>query len=69
MKNRRYEPYELMYICKFYEIDGPGLMAAAFGRTTKSIAELVRNLRKNGLYEHYRNMWDKQYEIEAQKAE
>jgi hypothetical protein len=69
MKNRRYKPHELMYICKFYEIDGSGLMAAAFDRTTKSIAELVRNLRKNGLYEHYKKLWDQQYEIEARKAE
>jgi len=69
MKNKRYTPHELMYICKFYEVDGPGLMAAAFDRTTKSIAELVRNLRKNGLYEHYQNMWDQHYENEAIKAE
>lgn len=60
MKPKQYTTEDLMYICRFYEVDGPDMMAAAFDRSKKSMAELVRRLRKNGLYEQYKKQWDRQ---------
>lgn len=70
--DNKYKPftvYDMTYICKFWEVDGMELMAAAFGRSPKSLAELVRRLKRNGQFDQYRRLWDQQYEAEARKAE
>ncbi|MDR9794057.1 DNA-entry nuclease [Aeribacillus pallidus] len=47
---------DLEYICKFYEFDGPELISLALGRTEKTIMTKVYELRKQGLYDYYKNL-------------
>lgn len=47
---------DLEYLCKYYEADGGQLMAMALGRTVKTILSKVTDLRRKGLFEHYKNL-------------
>lgn len=49
---------ELIYMCKFYEIDGPRTVSFAIGRTEHTIMSKVSDLRKQGQYQIYKNMSD-----------
>jgi hypothetical protein len=48
---------ELIYLCKFYEYDEPRTVSFALGRTENSIGVKVAKLKKQGLYEYYKNKW------------
>jgi hypothetical protein len=53
------KPYttdELIYICKFYEVDGPRLISFAIGKTELTIMNTVCELRKSYRFEKYKNM-------------
>jgi len=47
---------ELEYLCKFYYIDGPKTISLALGKTEKTISRVIYQLKKDSLYEHYRNL-------------
>jgi hypothetical protein len=47
---------DLEYLCKFYEIDGPLSISLALGRTQKIIMNKVSELKKQGLYDYYKNL-------------
>lgn len=54
------KPYtvkERAYICYFYEKDGKHV-GHAFGRTPKAIETEIYKLRKKGLFDHYKQMWE-----------
>jgi hypothetical protein len=53
-----YTQYELIYMAKFYEVDGPELMAVHFGRNLKAVCEKYRWMQRKNLLEHYRSLWD-----------
>lgn len=53
---------ELCYICKFFDHDGASRVGMALNRSSKSIVEVVRTLRKNGKFESYRKLWDTLFE-------
>lgn len=50
--------YDKMYLCKFYDVDGPVSISYALGRTESSLAQIISDMRKNGEYEKYKQMWD-----------
>lgn len=54
-KRRTFTEEELEYICRFYEFDGPTLLAAALEVPMKSIVQKVYSLRKSGKYNKYKN--------------
>jgi hypothetical protein len=58
--NRPYSEYEMMYLAKFYERDGPYSMALLLERDKKAVCEKYRWLQKRNLLEHYRSLWDKE---------
>lgn len=45
---------ELEYLCKFYEIDGPFTISLALERTEMTILTKVHQLRRIGLFDHYK---------------
>lgn len=47
---------DLEYICKFYEVDHTRDIAFAIGKTEHTIRSKVDQLRKKGLFEHYKNL-------------
>lgn len=47
---------ELIYLCKFYDYDGPVTISYAMGRTPKALTELIARLKRTGEYETYKNM-------------
>lgn len=47
---------ELEYMCKYYDIDGPRSIGFALGKTEHTIMAKVYDLRKSGLFEHYKNL-------------
>lgn len=47
---------DLEYICKFYEHDGPKSIAALYDKPLNQIVNLVTKLKKQGKYEHYKNL-------------
>jgi len=54
---------ELIYICKFNEVDGARSLSLALGRTEMTIANKIFELKRYGLYEYYRSLtfekWEK----------
>ena len=50
---------ELAYLCKFYEVDHARTMAFALGRTEHTLRAKVNKLKKAGLYDYYKKMWDR----------
>ncbi|WP_052807136.1 helix-turn-helix domain-containing protein [Risungbinella massiliensis] len=47
---------EKEYMCKFHEIDGFQSIGYALGRTTVAIRDMIKWLKKNGLYEYYKHL-------------
>lgn len=47
---------ELIYLCKFYDYDGPKYMSLALGRTEHTICEKVYQLKKSGKFEYYKKL-------------
>jgi len=53
------KPYtisELEYICKYYEIDGRKSVSSIVGRTESTIASLVHRLKKDGMFDYYKDL-------------
>jgi hypothetical protein len=53
---------DLVYLCKYNDIDGPKLMAMALGKTEGTVANKVGDLRKSGLYQTFKEMPDELWE-------
>ena len=51
----KFTEYELEYLCKYFKIDGLKTISLALGRTEATVKAKVKNLRKQGLYEYYRD--------------
>lgn len=47
---------DLEYICKYYEVDHSRTIGFAIGKTEQTIRTKVDQLRKQGLYEYYKNL-------------
>lgn len=47
---------DLEYLCKYYERDGFKLMAMALGKTEKTVAQKVAELRKQGRFDYYKRL-------------
>ncbi|MFB1100859.1 DNA-entry nuclease [Terribacillus sp. JSM ZJ617] len=47
---------ELEYICKYWHADHMDDLGLALGRTGVSLAQQVSKLKKQGLFDHYKNM-------------
>ncbi len=45
---------ELEYLCKYVESDGNRSISMALGRTEMTIAAKLTELRKSGMYDHYK---------------
>lgn len=58
-RTEEYTTKELAYICKFYEYDGPSRLGMALNRSSKSLSQIVRELKKKGEYEFYKKLWDR----------
>lgn len=52
---------DLIYMCKFYEIDGPRKISFALGKTEHTVMSRISALRKNGKFEYYKNMPEDQW--------
>ncbi|MEJ8546601.1 DNA-entry nuclease [Brevibacillus borstelensis] len=52
---------ELEYLCRFYEVDDSRTISFALGRTESTIMSKVSDLKKQGLFEYYKQRWDSQY--------
>ena len=53
------EPYsesEKEYLCKYFEADGAKSIQFALDRTEISVAHKVGDLRRQGLFEYYKNL-------------
>ncbi|WP_378937081.1 DNA-entry nuclease [Metabacillus herbersteinensis] len=51
----RYSDSDLEYLCKYYEVDGIESMAMGLGRSPKSIVQKVYVLKKQKIFEMYKN--------------
>ena len=47
---------DLEYVCKFYEVDEVRTISFAIGKTEHTIRTKVSDLKKRGLFEHYKNL-------------
>lgn len=59
--NKPFRASELVYLCKYYTIDGPRAIGYALGKTECTVSDRVCKLRKEGLYEFYKNMSDEDW--------
>jgi hypothetical protein len=48
---------DLIYLCKYHDKDDLHSISLALGRTAKTCASQISNLRASGMYNHYRN-WE-----------
>jgi hypothetical protein len=46
---------EREYLCKYHDVDGREAVSMALGRTIATVASMVGNLKRAGLYEWYKN--------------
>lgn len=53
---KKYSDSDYEYLCKYYEIDGVQLMSLAIVTPPKSIVQKIHILKKNILYEYYKNL-------------
>ncbi|UOQ93396.1 DNA-entry nuclease [Halobacillus shinanisalinarum] len=56
---------EISYMCRFWETDGAKSIAAALGRTEKTLMSKVSMLRKQGRFDYYMERWNR---MEAKEA-
>ena len=54
----RFSVDELVYMCKYYDIDGPRSVAFALGRTEHTVMCKISELRKQDTYNIYKYMSD-----------
>ncbi|MGM0806484.1 MAG: hypothetical protein ACQET8_17220 [Bacillota bacterium] len=47
---------ELEYLCKYYEVDHARTLSFAMGKTEGTLRSKVDYLKKNGLYDYYKNL-------------
>jgi hypothetical protein len=47
---------DLEYLCKYYEVDGKKKMSLALGKTETTVSMKVVLLKKNGLFDYYKNL-------------
>lgn len=52
---------EMIYLCKFYEIDGQRKMSYALGRVEHSVKTKVCELRKSGRFEVLKNLTEDEW--------
>jgi hypothetical protein len=52
---------ELQYLCTWHDVDGLNKVGLALGRTAKTLSSQLGNIRKNGLYEIYRQERERNY--------
>lgn len=53
---------ELIYMCKYYDIDGPRSIGYALGKTPGVIQSKAAKLKFRGMFEEYKNMSDEEWE-------
>lgn len=51
---KRWEEWELEYICKFHFCDDLRTLGFALGKTETTVANQLTKLKKQGLFEHYK---------------
>lgn len=47
---------DLEYMCKYYETDGRQKIGFAIGKTEGTVDQKIQQLKKDGLYEYYKNL-------------
>lgn len=55
-QGKKWTEEDLEYLCKYHEVDSLEVLALALERTTASTAEKVTKLKKQNLFEYYRNL-------------
>ncbi|MFU0790680.1 MAG: hypothetical protein ACFWT6_12075 [Virgibacillus proomii] len=60
-KGKKFTNRELAYLCKFYNHDDRRTLSFALGRHEQTIDNKYRELQKQGLVDHYIQVWDSQF--------
>lgn len=55
-QGKRYSKEDLVYLCKFWNIDHRQSVAMALGRTEHTLASKVFRLRETGEFDYYRSL-------------
>ena len=56
-KGKPWTTEDLVYLCKYHDIDGIKKISLALDRTPRTCGSQIGNLRTSGMYQHYRN-WE-----------
>lgn len=59
---KRFTDEELAYLCKFYGHDERRTISFALGYSEATIDNKYRKLFNQGLVDHYKKLWDSQFE-------
>lgn len=54
---KRFTNEELIYLCKFWEVDDVKSLSFGLGKTEMTLSTKITELKKNGKYEMYKN-WE-----------
>ncbi|MDP1513094.1 DNA-entry nuclease [Paenibacillus ottowii] len=52
---------DLEYLCTFYEYDGPRSISLALGKTERTCASKYNALKKRGLLEYYKKLYERRF--------
>ena len=58
---------DLSYVCRFYDYDEISSISLGVGRTPQTIANTVSEMKKDGLFTHYKELYDRwcdRYKVE-----
>lgn len=55
---KRFTEDDLMYLCKFWEVEGTKSLSLGLGRTEMTLSSKITRLKQDGMYEGYKDKYD-----------
>ena len=56
-RGKELSDYEKAYLCHYWEWDGAKSLSYSLGKTEAALQTLIKKMKKNGDYEHYKQVW------------
>ncbi|MGG3871414.1 DNA-entry nuclease [Brevibacillus laterosporus] len=60
---------ELQYLCRFYDHDHGRAIAFALGRTETTLRTKVDLLKRKGMFEYYKHLWNQNFDRGGDEAD
>lgn len=61
-QGKQFTTMEIAYLCKFLDTDDLKSLSFALGRTEQVLYNMIATIKKNNLFDHFVQTWDRAYE-------